>query len=82
MRPTSRATGRPIAWPSRMSSGTPPDTALVGPEACERWLEYRDNRNQAAHDYGEAFADTTLALLPGFVSDAYHLADVIEEKIQ
>ncbi len=53
---------------------------LVGPEACERWMEYRDNRNQTAHDYGEAFADTTLALLSGFVSDAYNLADVIEEK--
>ena len=52
---------------------------LIGPEACERWLEYRDNRNETAHDYGEAFADTTLTLLPDFITDAYHLADVIEE---
>ena len=53
---------------------------LIGAQACERWLEYRDNRNETAHDYGEAFADATLALLPDFIADAYHLADVIEEK--
>lgn len=39
-----------------------------------------DNRNETAHDYGEASADATLTLLPDFVADAYHLADVIEEK--
>ena len=53
---------------------------LIGSEACERWLEYRDNRNETAHDYGEAFADATLTLLPDFIADAYHLADMIEEK--
>ena len=53
---------------------------LIGSNACERWLEYRDNRNETAHDYGEAFADATLTLLPDFIADAYHLAEVIEEK--
>ena len=53
---------------------------LIGSNACERWLEYRDNHNETAHDYGEAFADATLTLLPDFIADAYHLADVIEEK--
>lgn len=52
---------------------------LIDAEACERWLEYRDNRNDTAHDYGEAFADATLALLPNFVADANDLARMIEE---
>ena len=43
-------------------------------------LSKRDNRNETAHDYGGAFADATLALLPDFIADAYHLAAVIEEK--
>ena len=52
---------------------------LIEPAACERWMEYRDNRNETAHDYGAAFAEATLKLLPDFISDAKHLADVIEE---
>ncbi len=36
----------------------------------ERWLEYRDNRNNTAHDYGKKFAEYTLRLLPGFIEDA------------
>ena len=52
---------------------------LIDARTCERWLEYRDNRNETAHDYGEAFAEATLALLPGFLTDARALADRIEE---
>ena len=26
---------------------------LIAPDAVERWLRYRDNRNYTAHDYGE-----------------------------
>ena len=53
---------------------------LISVEACERWLTYRDNRNNTAHDYGEAFAETTLKLLPNFVVDARELARVIAEE--
>ena len=53
--------------------------ALIPADACERWLRYRDNRNTAAHDYGERFAETTLKLLPAFIADAKTLADAIEE---
>ncbi|MEW6038618.1 MAG: nucleotidyltransferase substrate binding protein [Pseudomonadota bacterium] len=28
-------------------------------EEAERWLEYRDNRNDTAHDYGKGFANET-----------------------
>ena len=50
---------------------------LLSPETCERWFEYRDNRNNTAHDYGEGFAETTLKLLPRFVADANDLVAVI-----
>ena len=53
---------------------------LISVEACERWLTYRDNRNDTAHDYGEAFAETTLKLLPNFLVDARELARVIAEE--
>jgi nucleotidyltransferase substrate binding protein (TIGR01987 family) len=51
---------------------------LIAPEACERWLAYRDTRNETAHDYGEILAESTLELLPGFIADAKALADIIE----
>ena len=51
---------------------------LIPPDAVERWLRYRDNRNHTAHDYGEDFAESTLRLLPAFILDAKALADVIE----
>ncbi len=44
----------------------------------ERWLVYRDNRNETAHDYGEGFANETLGLLPQFVVDAYRVNEVIK----
>ncbi len=53
---------------------------LIDAASCARWLEYRDNRNETAHDYGEIFADETLALLPSFVADARALADQLEES--
>ena len=51
---------------------------LIAPDAVERWLQYRDNRNDTAHNYGEDFAETTLKLLPAFLADANALADMIE----
>ena len=52
---------------------------LISVGACERWFAYRDNRNDTAHDYGERFAETTLKLLPEFITDARELATVIAE---
>ena len=37
---------------------------LIHVDDVERWFEYRDNRNNTAHDYGEQFAQETLRLLP------------------
>ena len=53
---------------------------LIPADACERWLEYRNNRNDTAHDYGQGFSEATLKLLPRFVDDARQLAGVIEGK--
>ena len=52
---------------------------LIDCETVERWLGYRDNRNDTVHGYGENFAEATLKLLPTFVDDARALADMIEE---
>ena len=51
---------------------------LIEMGAVERWLVYRDNRNDTAHDYGEGFAEATLKLLPEFIADTKALADTLE----
>ncbi len=51
---------------------------LIDADAVERWLGYRDNRNDTTHDYGEGFAEATLRLLPCFIADAKALANMIE----
>jgi nucleotidyltransferase substrate binding protein (TIGR01987 family) len=50
---------------------------LLDSAAVERWLEYRSNRNNTAHDYDEGFANLTLAMLPGFSRDARELAKTL-----
>ncbi len=52
---------------------------LISVESCERWLEYRDHRNDTAHQYGADFAEATLALAPQFITDAKELVQVITE---
>ena len=52
---------------------------LISAAACERWFAYREHRNDTAHEYSERFAEATLELLPGFISDAKELARVIAE---
>ena len=52
---------------------------IISPEACERWLKYRDNRNNTAHDYGVNFAEETLVFLPQFITDAAMLATAIKQ---
>lgn len=45
----------------------------------ERWIVYRLNRNNTAHDYGEGFANETLKLLPRYLVDVRELAPRIQE---
>jgi nucleotidyltransferase substrate binding protein (TIGR01987 family) len=51
--------------------------SIITIEEAERWLEYRDNRNTTAHDYGESFAEETLKILPHFIMDATSLEAAI-----
>lgn len=54
--------------------------SIISVESCERWLEYRDNRNNTAHDYGVNFAEETLILLPEFIADATELSEIINQQ--
>lgn len=54
---------------------------LLTLEEVQRWFRYRDNRNNTAHDYGEVFATETLMLIPDFLQDISHLAQVLEDKL-
>lgn len=54
--------------------------SIITPELCERFLEYRDNRNNTAHDYGVKFAEETLIVLPSFISDATILVEAIKQQ--
>jgi nucleotidyltransferase substrate binding protein (TIGR01987 family) len=54
--------------------------SFITDETCERWMEYRDNRNSTAHDYGVNFAEETLVLLPQFIIDARELALMIKQQ--
>ena len=51
---------------------------LIDHEATKRWLSYRDNRNDTAHDYGIAFAEETLKLAEHLVKDASYLKGMID----
>jgi len=53
--------------------------SVITVEESERWMLYRDNRNTVAHDYGEGFANETIALLPQFIIDAKALSSLIEK---
>ena len=53
---------------------------LLSAAELERWLIYRDSRNDTAHNYGEQFADTTFALITDFQRDALALYETLRQK--
>lgn len=54
--------------------------SLVSLPEAERWLTYRDSRNNTAHDYGAGFAEAAVTFLPQFVADAAALAQLLHGK--
>lgn len=52
---------------------------LLDENEIERWLAYRANRNTTAHDYGEAFAEQTLVMLPSYLVDLRQLAERMQD---
>ena len=53
---------------------------IISSEACERWLMYRDSRNNTAHDYGVNLAEDAVAILPQFIADSSDLAMAIQQQ--
>ena len=53
---------------------------LLTTEEVSRWFEYRDNRNNTAHDYGQAFAEETLKLMNNFLLDVKILKEIISNE--
>ena len=53
---------------------------LLSAEELERWLVYRDSRNDTAHNYGEEFAEHTLRLITEFQRDALALYETLQKK--
>ena len=51
--------------------------SLLTEDETNRWMKYRDNRNNTTHDYGQAFAEETLVLIEDFLIDAKNLMKVI-----
>lgn len=54
---------------------------LMDTSTVKRWFKYRDNRNNTARDYGKAFAEETLKLLPPFIEDSITLHQILTEKL-
>lgn len=52
--------------------------SLISEDEVSRWFIYRDNRNNTAHDYGQAFAEQTIVLIDEFLKDVKSLKRVIE----
>ncbi len=52
--------------------------SLIDEKCVERWLEYRDNRNNTTHDYGLIFAEETLKLMEKFILDVKKLKTILE----
>ncbi len=44
----------------------------------QRWLDYRDSRNETSHEYGESLANQTLELIEQFLIDSKNLVDKLE----
>ena len=51
--------------------------SLISEDEVRRWLEYRDNRNNTAHDYGQEFANKTLIIVDDFINDVKKILKVI-----
>ena len=52
--------------------------SLLTEEETERWMKYRDNRNNTAHDYGQKFAEETVLLIADFLTDAKRVKEIAE----
>ena len=56
--------------------------SLINEDETERWMKYRDNRNNTAHNYGRAFAEENLTFIEDFIRDSKNLKETIEKNGQ
>lgn len=52
---------------------------LLEIEEVERWLQYRNNRNATAHDYGLELAEAASPLMPQFIKDVKQFIKMIDD---
>ena len=55
--------------------------SLLDQEEIQRWFSYRDNRNNTAHDYGQAFAEKSITLVENFIHDVENLPVSFQNEI-
>ena len=53
--------------------------SLLTLEEVERWLKYRDSRNQTSHEYGSYLANEVLDFIDQFIKDSNKLVKVIDD---
>ena len=53
--------------------------SLLSIDEVQRWLKYRDSRNQTSHEYGSNIADEVLEFIEYFIQDSLHLIEVIDD---
>ncbi len=53
--------------------------SLITVKEAENWIMYRDERNLAAHNYGEVFADDIIELLNNFIKDSKSLIKKLDK---
>lgn len=55
---------------------------LITPEAVERWYDYRDSRNESAHDYDLGSVNEIFELLPDYLQDVRELEQKIRQALE
>ena len=47
----------------------------------DRWFQYRDDRNDTAHEYGKNFAQKIVVALPAFIADAKAAPTTLRKRL-
>lgn len=54
--------------------------SLISDDQVERWILYRQCRNNSAHNYNQRYANDVLAILPAFIDDAKTLSRILGQE--
>jgi nucleotidyltransferase substrate binding protein (TIGR01987 family) len=53
---------------------------LLTENEVQRWCQYRDSRNDTAHEYGQYLAEEVLPLIPKFIIDAKKIIEIVKNN--